>query len=95
MYEFFTTVKVTHCATIEILELALVVYSPNTSRKAGNVHTIGGNYTSVCSCNLKSLDSAWEGTVFEIKIINSRYISFVVYIYIALCVCVVVKHWWY
>jgi len=44
-------VKVTHYATVEILEIALVVYSPNTSRKAGNVHTTGGNDTSICSCN--------------------------------------------
>jgi hypothetical protein len=90
---FFTAVKVTHYATIYILELVLVLYSPNTSRKAGNVRTTGGNYTSICSCNLKSLDSAWEGTVFEIKIIHSIYISLVVYIYIALHVCEVVKHY--
>jgi len=51
MYELFTAVKATHYATIEILELALVVYSPSTNRKAGNVHTTGGNYTSICLCN--------------------------------------------
>jgi hypothetical protein len=37
---FFTAVKVTHYATIEIVELALVVHSPNTSRKAGSVRTV-------------------------------------------------------
>jgi len=51
MYEFITAVKVTYSATIEILELALLVYSPNTSRKAGNVHTTDGNYTWICLCN--------------------------------------------
>lgn len=75
--------KVTHYATIAILELAFVVYSPNTSRNVGNVQTTGGSYTSIC----------WEGTVFEIRIIHSRYISLVVYIYITLHVCVVVKHY--
>jgi len=35
-----------------------------------------------------SLDSAWQGTVFEIKIIHSRYISLVVYIYIVHFMCV-------
>jgi hypothetical protein len=91
MYEVFTAVKVTHNATIETLELALV-YSPNTSNMAGNVHTACGNYTSICSCNLNHLISLGG------HLIRNKNNSFQIYffgclhIYCTSCVCVVVKH---